>query len=465
MSRIVVIGAGFAGLSAGAVLAARGHAVTILEAAPTVGGLACRTVANGARIDLGPTILTDLVPLRLLSERLDASLSDLADLTRLDPGFLATFPGGIAIPFHADPDRMRSAIGVLGPEAAADWERFRDLGSRAFRLAEHYYARGDLRSLRDFGAFVAGGGVALRDVAPFLRHGSLAALLRAAVRTPALRGLLGHFARLLGAEAEAAPAVSLVIPHLLTQLGVWYPRGGIGALAEALGRRAEQAGASVRPGEAVDGLEISGGRVTAVRTVGARLPADACVSAVDLAATARWIGGGPLARSARRLRPARTARVAWWLVEGRPALGVHHAYHFGADPAAEPLYVAVPGLTDPSLAPEGTSIVYTLRHTPADAPQAPDFARQMQAGVVAARQWPDGRVLASGVFTDATSCYGYAVGASLFSARHTSQQVPGLANLILAGKTVFPGPGVANVIRSGLRAADLAEAAAGGAGR
>ena len=182
MSRVVVIGAGFAGLSAGAVLAARGHAVTILEAAPTVGGLACRTAANGALIDLGPTILTDLIPLRLLSERLGASLSDLVVLTRLDPGFLATFPGGIAVPFHADPDRMRSAVGVLGPQAAADWEKFRDLGSRASRLAEHYYARGDLRSLRDFGAFVAGGGVSLRDVAPFLRHSSLAALLRAAWR-------------------------------------------------------------------------------------------------------------------------------------------------------------------------------------------------------------------------------------------------------------------------------------------
>jgi phytoene dehydrogenase-like protein len=465
MSRIVVIGAGFAGLSAGAVLAARGHAVTILEAAPTVGGLACRTAVNGARIDLGPTLLTDLVPFRFLSERLGATLSDLAELTRLDPGFLATFPGGIAVPFHADPDRMRSAIGVLGPEAAADWEKFRDLGSRAHRLAEHYYARGDLHGLRDFGAFVAGGGVALRDVAPFLRHGSLAALLRATVRTPALRGLLGHFSRLLGAEAEAAPAVSLVIPHLLTQLGVWYPRGGIGALAEAVGRRAEQAGAALQLGDAADGLEISGGRVAAVRAGGARIPADACVSAVDLATTAGWIGGGSLARSARRLRPARTARVAWWLVEGRPAVTVHHAYHFGADPAAEPLYVAVPGLTDHALAPEGTSIIYALRHTPADAPQAPDFARQMQAGIVAARQWPDGRVLASGVFTDATSCYGYAVGASLFSARHTSQRVAGLANLILAGKTVFPGPGVANVVRSGLRAADLAEDAATGVGR
>lgn len=465
MSRIVVIGAGFAGLSAAAALSARGHAVTILEAARAVGGLARGTVVNGARIDIGPTILTDLAPLRLLSERLGAGLSDLAELTRLDPGFLATFPGNTAIPIHADADRIRSAVAVLGPEAADDWERFRDLGSRAHRLAEHYYARGDVHSLRDLGAFVAGGGVSLRDVAPFLRHGSLAALLRSAVRTPALRGLFGHFSRLLGAEAKAAPAVSLVIPHLLTQLGVWYPRGGIGALAETLGRRAAQAGAALRLGEAVDGLEISSGRVTAVRTAAARIPADACVSAVDVAATAGWIGRGSLARSARRLRPARTARVAWWLVEGRPAVAIHHAYHFGADPAAEPLYVAVPGLTEPALAPEGTSIIYALRHTASDALQATDFAQQMQAGVAAARQWPEGRVLASGVFTDATSCYGYAVGASLFSARHTSQRVTGIGNLVLAGKTVFPGPGVANVIRSGLRAADLADAAATEASR
>jgi hypothetical protein len=109
--------------------------------------------------------------------------------------------------------------------------------------------------------------------------------------------------------------------------------------------------------------------------------------------------------------------------------------------------------------------VYALRHCPANQPQAPDFAQVLQAAIAAADQWPGGRVLASGLFTDATSCYGYAVGASLFSARHPSQRVPGFDNLILAGKTVFPGPGVANVIRSGLRAADLAETAAGGSAR
>jgi phytoene desaturase len=461
MSRIVVIGAGFAGLAAGAALAARGHAVTIVEACPTVGGLACRRTAAGARVDLGPTILTDLTPLRHLAERLGVPLQEVVSLTRLDPGFLATFPGGVTVPFHTDPDRMQSTIGVLGPEAAADWERFRDLGSRAYRLAEHYYARGDLRGPRDLVAFLAGGGVALRDVAPFLRHGSLAGLLRATVRTPAVRGLLGHFARLLGADAETAPAVSLVIPHLLTELGVWYPRGGISALAGAIAGGAEKAGAVIRLGETVEGLETGGGRVTAVQTAVGRFPVDACVGAVDLATTARWIGNRQLGRLADRLRLAHTARVAWWLVEGRPHREIHHAFHFGGDPAAEPLYVAMPALTDPTLAPDGASIIYALRHCPADAPPTPDFAERLQAAVAAADQWPEGRVLASGLFTDATSCYGYAVGANLFSARHPSQRAADAPNLILAGKTVFPGPGVANVIRSGLRAADLAEAAAG----
>jgi phytoene desaturase len=465
MSRIVVVGAGFAGLAAGAALAARGHAVTMVESRPAVGGLARGTVAAGARVDLGPTILTDLTPLRLLADRVGVPLSELASLTQLDPGFLATFPGGVVLPFHADPARMRAAIGALGPAAAADWDAFRDLSARAFRLADHYYARGDLTGPKDLLAFLAGGGVALRDVAPFLRHGSLAGLLRATVRTPILRGLLGHFARLLGADAETAPAVSLVIPHLLMQVGIWYPQGGISALAESIATAAQKAGASVRLDETVEGLDMAGGRITAVRTSRERLPVDACVSAVDLAMTAAWIGSPRLRRLAGRLRPAHMARVAWWLVAGRPNRENHHAFHFGADPAAEPLYVAMPGLTDPSLAPEGTSIVYALRHCPAEQPIAPDFAERLRAAVAEADQWPDGRVLASGVFTDARSCYGYAVGANLFSARHPSQRAADVANLVLAGKTVFPGPGVANVIRSGLRAADLAEAAAMGAAR
>jgi phytoene dehydrogenase-like protein len=300
---------------------------------------------------------------------------------------------------------------------------------------------------------------------PFARAGSLRRLLEAEVRTPRLRQFIGHFARLLGLEPERAPAVALVIPHLLVHVGIWYPRGGMTALAASLARLAEERGAMLRPTEPVQRLEIAGGRVRCVHTAAGPIPADACVSAAGMGATARWMGGGALARRTARLRPADTARVAWWVVEGRPALPMHHAFHFTADPAEEPVYVNLPSVTDPDLAPGGTCIVYALRHAPLETPVPDDFADGLRHAVQSAGQWPDGPVRAQGVSADPGGCYGFAIGAGILSGRHPSQRLPAVANLILAGKTVFPGPGVANVIRSGLRAADLAEAAATGASR
>jgi phytoene dehydrogenase-like protein len=64
-------------------------------------------------------------------------------------------------------------------------------------------------------------------------------------------------------------------------------------------------------------------------------------------------------------------------------------------------------------------------------------------------------VLASGVAGGAHSCYGYAIGPGLLASFRPPQRVAGVPNLVRAGASVFPGPGIANAVRSGLRAAAL----------
>jgi len=76
--------------------------------------------------------------------------------------------------------------------------------------------------------------------------------------------------------------------------------------------------------------------------------------------------------------------------------------------------------------------------------------------------WPAGRVLAAGVTGGGVACYGYALCPGLLGSLPLSQRATGIANLWLAGGGVFPGPGVANVLRSGLRAAALADATLSG---
>ena len=57
-SRIVIIGAGIGGLSAGMVLAGHGHDVTIVEAQATPGGKMRQIAIAGQQLDAGPTVFT-----------------------------------------------------------------------------------------------------------------------------------------------------------------------------------------------------------------------------------------------------------------------------------------------------------------------------------------------------------------------------------------------------------------------
>ena len=454
--RVVVVGAGFAGLAAAAALTVRGHDVTLLDRSCRVGGKAQHVLAAGARVDLGPTILTDPAPVTRLFELLGAP-GETAALRRLDPGLIATFPGGGFVALHADPARMAAALATLGPRASEDWDRVLGLGERAARLAEHFYARGDVAGARDLWGFVVSRGVRPGDVIPFARRGSLAQLLDASVRTPELARLLAHFARFIGLGPDRAPAVTVVIPYLLATSGVWYPRGGLSALAETIRDLAVKRGLSVEAGESVTRLEHTRGRATAVETAGGRrLPVDACVAAVDAAEIRGWAPDILMDRRARLGHPALAARVAWWVLDGARE-AAHHALHFG-EAAEEPVYVSMPTVSDPELAPPGRAVLHALIHGAPGAPAGPAFIDAMRWRLEAARHWPGGTVIEQGASGGSSSCYGSEIGPGLFASFRPTQRVRGLYNVVRAGGSVFPGPGVANVIRSGLRAALLTDA-------
>jgi phytoene dehydrogenase-like protein len=145
--------------------------------------------------------------------------------------------------------------------------------------------------------------------------------------------------------------------------------------------------------------------------------------------------------------------VAWWVVEGAPRRTSHHALHF--DERDHPVYVAVPTMTDPTLARSGVSVYHALVHGRPGAPADATFAEEVRARLVRAVAWPTGRVLGQGVAGGTASCYGPPIGPGLFASFRPSQRVTGLENLVRAGGSVFPGPGLAHVVRSGLRAAAL----------
>ncbi|HEX2072925.1 MAG TPA: FAD-dependent oxidoreductase, partial [Geodermatophilus sp.] len=102
--RVVVVGAGLAGLSAALRLRGTGREVTVVERAPGPGGRAGRVERAGYALDTGPSVFT--AP-ELVADTLAAvgeKLEDRLTLVPLETTYRARFADGSHLDVHADPD-------------------------------------------------------------------------------------------------------------------------------------------------------------------------------------------------------------------------------------------------------------------------------------------------------------------------------------------------------------------------
>jgi phytoene desaturase len=476
---VAVVGAGLAGLAAALHLAGRGREVTVLEQDPTPGGRAGRLDVAGYRMDTGPTVLTmkDLV-----ADTFAAVGEDLAswlDLVRLDPAYRALFADGSALDVHTDAEAMTAAVAEFaGPAEAAGYRRLRAW------LTELYQ--------REFDQFIAANfdsplSLVTPDLARLAALGAFRRLDPAIgrfIRDERLRRVFSFQSLYAGESPGHALAVYAVIAYMDTVAGVYFPRGGMRALPDALAGAAAAAGVKFHYGEAVTALERSGDRVIAVRTSqGLRIPCDAVILATELSTAYQLLGRRPW--RPLPLRPAPSAVVLHAGTRRTWPETAHHTILFGGawqetfreiitegklmhDPS---LLVTRPTATDPGLAPDGTDLLYILAPAPnlargrIDWDEAGDGYADSLAAAVAGRLLPglDTQVSVRRVVTPADWARQGMVAGSPFSYAHSFLQsgpfrpgnLPrGSGNVVLAGCGTVPGVGVPTALISGRLAAD-----------
>ncbi|HWR46335.1 MAG TPA: phytoene desaturase family protein, partial [Pseudonocardiaceae bacterium] len=378
---VVIVGAGLAGLSAALHLLGSGRRVTVLEAQPHPGGRAGRMDLAGYRLDTGPTVLT--MP-ELVDEALAAvgdSLAARLDLVALHPAYRARFADGSVIDVHTDADAMEAQIrAVAGPAEAHGYRRLRHWLTRLYQVEIGRFIGGNFDSVLDLVA----GRDAVRDLATLAALGGFGRLgtqIGRFLHDQRLQRIFSFQALYAGVPPQRALGAYAVIAYMDTVAGVWFPRGGIRALPQALVDAASDVGAEVRYNTTVTALEHSGERITAVHTAeGERVGADAVVLTPDLPVVHRLLG-----RTPRRLVPLRWSPSAMVLHAGvRAGTGpgwtglAHHTISFGeawertfdeiiyrgqlmTDPS---LLITRPTATDPSLAPANRELLYILAPCP-----------------------------------------------------------------------------------------------------
>jgi phytoene desaturase len=368
---ILIIGAGLGGIAAAAHLAQRGLHVTVLEKNTHPGGRCDHLYRQGHHFDTGPTLF--IMPHVYEDEfaALGSSLHDMLDLQRVDPTYHLIFDDGSQLSLTSDLKAMQDQLEAMEPGSFRGFLRYVDEGRRHYHQAMQHLVNRDFRSAREF--FNLRNLPLLFSLKPLSRHYSHMA---AYFDEPRLKSAFTFQDVYMGLSPFEAPATFSMMPYTELAHGVWYPKGGMYRVVEALMEIARQAGVEFAFSTAVKQIELNGKRAKGVILEnGGRLEADAVLANADLPYVYQNLlpPDGQAEQLARKRYSCSVISFFWGVDRAYEALGPHTLfladdYRANFDeiirdltvPINPSLYIHAPARLNPAMAPAGQDTLIAI---------------------------------------------------------------------------------------------------------
>jgi phytoene desaturase len=375
---IAIIGGGIGGLSAAIHLAAAGERVIVFEQNAQVGGKMGELRAEGFRWDTGPSVITMPHVFDALFAAAGKRTADYLTLLPAEPLTRYFYRDGTVLDATRDLPRMIAQIEQIERRDVEGYLAYLTYAARLHRITGKVFIYDTPPTPASLFK------VPLRDALRVDAMRSMDAAIRSFVRSPHLRQLLGRFATYVGASPYRAPATLNVIAHVELNGGVYYPRGGIYAIARAMARLATELGVEIRTGCAVERILVANRRVKGVQISGERIGVKAVIANVDVATVYEKLLPAEAVNAARlqrllRAEPSCSGYVLLLGVQGAHERLAHHNIFFTDDYRAEfadifergvppndpTVYVAITSKSDPEDAPAGMENWFVLINAPA----------------------------------------------------------------------------------------------------
>ncbi len=371
--RILIVGAGPGGLAAALLLARSGCEIHVFEKQNRVGGRTSVFEEDGFRFDLGPTFFH--YP-RVLEEIFTAAGEDLhqeVDLMPVDPFYRLVFGSGGELRATSDVATMERMIASLAPQDAGSLRRW--LGDNRLKLAQFRPClENPFLSWKDILH------PQVMKLLPLLKPWrSLDDDLKRYFKDPRIRLAFSFQSKYLGMSPFQCPSLFSILSFLEYEYGVFHPRGGCGAVTESVARVAERQGVKIHLGEAVESIQFEGRTARGLTTNRQEYKADAIIVNADFAQAMTKLIPDRLRRkwTDRKIAKKRFSCSTFMMYLGlegeQPSIPHHniyiskkyednlneieHKHVLSEDPS---FYLQNATVTDPSLAPEGKSTLYTL---------------------------------------------------------------------------------------------------------
>jgi phytoene desaturase len=374
----VVVGAGFGGLATALRLAARGLRTTVIDRLVVPGGRAAEFVrshsSNQFRYDAGPTVLTAPVLFEELFALFGERLADHVDLLPVTPWYQMQFADGTHFNYGGTTEQIQAEIARFSKADAAAYPAYL---AHSKKLFEKGYEELGTQPFLDWRAMVR----ALPAMARLRADRSVYALTARYFKHDHIRRAFSIQPLLVGGNPFDTTSIYSLIHYLERKWGVWFVRGGMARLVDALVALAERHGVQFLWNAEVAAIEVSGGVASGVRLRNGRMvQAETVVCNADPGYVLSQLLPPPhTKRDAVTDKQYSMSLFVWYFSTNITYPDVaHHTILFGQTyqevlhkifntlelPEDLSIYLHRPSATDPACAPAGHDSFYALVPVP-----------------------------------------------------------------------------------------------------
>ena len=273
--KVIIIGAGFAGIATALRLKAIGYDVTLLERLDSLGGRAQVFERGGYRHDAGPTVITAPFLFDELFALFNENLSDYLDFVPLDPFYRFHFADGSQFDYRASIEDTLTEIRRFNPDDADGYLKLLEKSKKVYDVGFKQLVHRPFTRVWDM----------VKQIPALLVlkcYKSVSQMVNSHLKHPLIRQAFSIHPLLVGGNPFKTTAIYTLIHYLERRWGVFFCMGGTGKLVDELGALMQRHGIQLQLNTDVDEIVVKNKQATGVRTSsGAILNADLVVFGGD----------------------------------------------------------------------------------------------------------------------------------------------------------------------------------------
>ncbi len=488
---VIIIGAGCGGLSAGAILAKQGRRVLILEQSTRVGGCCSTFEKDGFHFDVGASIVEIIHPIELFFKTCGTSLEKELDLIPIDPIFSFVKSDGERINYPLSIEDTAEVISNISKKDGENWLELANYFSDLMKQTMDSFLTKPANGILDVLQMVKKNPKIIKFLPLFMK--SYQDVIFKYFSNETVIQTMAFQSYYCGLPPELAPGFIAFVPYSEHE-GVYYPRGGMIQIPEAMRRVGEKNGLELRFNTLVDKVMVRNRKAHGViLDDGTEITSKIVVSNINAKKLyLEMIGEEHIPWLARfglkSYELSMPFPVVYVGVDYLPELEAHHNINIGSIELMNEFWhetylkgllpdepyglVTIPSLTDGSLAPEGHHVVTLMGMAPYHL-KGTDWVKEKDNYIEEMINFHSNLTvpgLKDHITTIACSTpldfenklllpggsiYGLQMDIPAQACFRPSSKSKSIKNLYLTGSSTHPGGGVPSVVASGIIAAEL----------